>query len=98
MAYLETLVTYGSRYLDPSEYAVRLQQVYVEHCRGLGRAVLNVKGKAFWDYQRRELAKLGLRIDYGQVLRGAFASLRANAQPLLAATKVKLALRHILSR
>jgi hypothetical protein len=65
----------------------------------LGRAVLNLEGKEFWDYQRSELAKLGLTIDYRLVVRGALASMLANAaKPAAAVRKLKTALIPFLGR
>jgi glycosyltransferase involved in cell wall biosynthesis len=93
VAYVEVFMLYGPRYLDESELSARFAEVYSEYCRGLGQGVLNLKGKQFWDYQRSELEKLGLTIDYGLVLRGALASLLANAaKPAVALRKLKAAL------
>jgi glycosyltransferase involved in cell wall biosynthesis len=93
VAYVEVLVLYGPRYLDEPERSARFAEVYSEYCRGLGLGVLNLKGKEFWDYQRGELEKLGLEIDYGLVLRGALASMLANAaRPAAAVRKLKAAL------
>jgi hypothetical protein len=61
--------------------------------------VLNLKGKKFWDYQRDQLSKLGLTIDYGLVARGASASILANAaKPAVAVRKMKAALMPFLGR
>ena len=92
LAYLEMLFTYGPRYLEASEYSARFDEVYRAYCSGLGRALLNLKGKKFWDYQRRELAKLGLKLDYRLVLNGALTSIFANAtKPLAAGRKLAAA-------
>jgi glycosyltransferase involved in cell wall biosynthesis len=99
VAYLEVVVTYGPRYLDQSEFATRLAEVYAEYCRGLGRGVLNFKGKKYWEYQRTELAKLGLKIDYIRVLQGTVSSIWANAtRPAAAGRKVKALLAQMLGR
>ena len=79
--------------IDESELSARFAEIYSQYCKGLGLGLLHLKGKEFWDYQRRELAKLGLTIDYGLVLRGALASILANAaKPAVAARKLKAAL------
>lgn len=99
VAYVEVFMKYGRRYLDEPELSARFVEVYSDYCKGLGRGLLNLKGKEFWDYQRNELGKLGLRIDYGLVLRGALVSLLANAaQPAVAARKLKSALLPFLGR
>jgi len=99
VAYVEVFMQYGPRYLDESELSARFVEIYSEYCKGLGRGVLNLKGKEFWDYQRSELKKLGLEIDYGLVLRGAFASILANAaKPAAAVRKLKAALMPFLGR
>jgi glycosyltransferase involved in cell wall biosynthesis len=96
VAYLETFMTYGPRYLDQPEFLARFEQVYVEYCRGLGRGVLNLRGRKFWDYQRRELETLGLELDYRLVLRGTLSSIRANfKRPVLAGKKLKTALSRV---
>ena len=99
MAYLETVMTYGRRYLSDAEFSRRVAEVYGEYCRGLGRGLLNFKGKTFWDYQRRELAKLGLKLDYGLVLKGAIGSAIANVKrPDAAGHKVRAALSSLIGR
>jgi glycosyltransferase involved in cell wall biosynthesis len=99
VAYLEAVMTYGPRYLDESEFATRAAEVYAEYCRGLGRGVLNFKGKKFWDYQRSELAKLGLKIDYGRVVQGTLSSIWANAtRPAVAGRKLRTVLSQKMGR
>ena len=99
VAYVEVFMLYGPRYLDESELSARFADVYSEYCKGLGQGVLNFKGKEFWDYQRSELEKLGLEIDYGLVARGALASILANAaKPAAAVRKLKAALMPYLGR
>lgn len=92
LAQLETLFTYGPRYLEASEYAACFDEAYRAYCRGLGRGVLKFKGKKFWNYQRTELAKLGLELDYWLVLDGTLRSILANAaKPLTAGRKLTAA-------
>lgn len=98
-AYVEVFVKYGRKFLDEAELAARFDEIYTDYCMGLGRALLNLKGKEFWDYQRSELEKLGLTIDYRLVLRGALASIAANAaKPAVAVRKLKSALLPFLGR
>jgi len=98
-AYVEVFVKYAPRYLDESELSARFDEIYADYCMALGRALLNLRGKAFWDYQRSELEKLGLTIDYRLVLRGALASIAANAaKPAVAVRKLKAALLPFLGR
>src|SRR5262245_9923211 len=89
MAYLEAIKVYGPKYLNEAEARLRLEEAHSAHCRGLGRALLNLKGRRFWSFQRRELANLGLRLDYGQVVWGAMLSVVKNLlKPALGAKKL----------
>jgi glycosyltransferase involved in cell wall biosynthesis len=53
------LVRYGPVYLDGQEYEELLGREIDSYHAFLARCVLEQRGKAFWDYQRAELRRLG---------------------------------------
>jgi glycosyltransferase involved in cell wall biosynthesis len=53
------LVRYGPIYLDSREYEERLDHVIGGYHSFLARCVLEMREKAFWDFQKSELKKLG---------------------------------------
>jgi hypothetical protein len=52
------LLRYGSTYLSPAEYKIRLRNARRGYHRFLAESVYENKGKAFWEFHRTELAKL----------------------------------------
>jgi hypothetical protein len=59
---LAALVRYGSNYLDSQEYEQRLNHFIDVYHAFLARSLFELREKAFWDYQRTELKKLGYPI------------------------------------
>jgi glycosyltransferase involved in cell wall biosynthesis len=53
------LLRYGPTYLAPAEYRKRLKMARKAYHRFLAQSVYESKGKAFWEFHRAELDKLG---------------------------------------
>jgi len=64
------LLRYGPVYLQPAEYEARLKQVISSYHRFLAQSAFQAKGKAFWDFHRTELARLGYPIRPLKLLAG----------------------------
>ena len=62
--YLLVVHTYGPRVLTPEEFFRRSKQVRTAYFRFLGRALLRLPGRRFWDYHRGGLATLGWKLRY----------------------------------
>ena len=69
VAWLDILRQYGRTYLGPEEYARLWQQQCEKYYRFLGKSVLRLCGKEFWDHHRRELKRIGLSLSLGKLLR-----------------------------
>jgi glycosyltransferase involved in cell wall biosynthesis len=94
LAYVEGLLEYGPRYLTESELLQRRREVLRQYYRGLGRALLNLRGRAFWQFQRKRLAELGVPFQPLQVAEGALIVLGSHlTRPLAAWRKARAALR-----
>ncbi len=68
VAYLEVFLEYGPRYLSEAEFAARKSAVFKEYYRFLGGALLKLRSRKFWQFQRKRLAELGCRLAWHRVL------------------------------
>jgi glycosyltransferase involved in cell wall biosynthesis len=59
MGRLVALKKYGPMYLSKAEYKDRLEQLLDSYYVSLAESVFELREKAFWDYHRKELKKLG---------------------------------------
>jgi glycosyltransferase involved in cell wall biosynthesis len=99
LAYMEVLAEYGPRYLSEEEFRQRSAEVLDQYYRGLGGALLKLKGRDFWDYQRARLSEMGHRLDWFRVGLAAFAEAGREARdPLTAIRKVRSVLKSRLGR
>lgn len=60
---LHALLKFGSLYLTKEELNQRLRAETTKYYRFLAKSVLRMRDKEFWDYHRKELAKLGLSLN-----------------------------------
>jgi len=60
---------FGPVFLSAGEYQSRLLELSWEYHRTLGRNVLRMRARDFWDYHRKTLAVFGGAIDYSQLAR-----------------------------
>ena len=99
MAYVEALLHYGPRYLSPEEFSVRRDEVLDAYYQGLGRAVLNLRDRGFWAFQRARLAELGLALNRQRVaaasVKVAWAQIK---QPAAALRKARAVIQRRLCR
>ena len=59
LGYMKILRRYGPVFLSPDEFERRWRSVLKHYYRFLARRLLQAREKAYWDYQRAELARLG---------------------------------------
>jgi glycosyltransferase involved in cell wall biosynthesis len=71
VAWLDILRQYGRSYFAAEDYEQVWRQRYDEYYRFLGKSVLQLRGKEFWDYHRRELQRIGCPLDQGRLLSAA---------------------------
>lgn len=94
LAYVETVLNYGPRYLTPGEFDERKNEVIDEYYRWLGGALLKLRDREFWRFQRNGLAALGQKFQWRKVGRAALAeAIAESGAPTVAARKVREALR-----
>jgi glycosyltransferase involved in cell wall biosynthesis len=72
---LDEITKFGPIYLTPDEHAARLRAVRRAYYRFLGRAVLEFRGREFWDYHLRHVAAMGYRVDRWRVAVATLSSL-----------------------
>ena len=90
LAYLEVLLEYGPRYLTKEELRTRADEVFSQYYRGLGGALLKLKGPDFWEHQKSQLLAMGHRLDWRRVAFAAVAEAGREARsPLTAIQKVR---------
>lgn len=65
LARLAALENHGPVYLETSELEARRRQQRSAYYRFLARQALELREKAFWDFQRAELEKMGIPLRYG---------------------------------
>ena len=75
MADIAFLLQYGPIYLSDQEFEDRRQRVLTSYHRYLARSVLERKDKAFWQYHKSEMKKLGHPISTAQVIGSLLLSL-----------------------
>jgi len=75
LADIAFLLKYGPIYLSDQEFEARRQKVLTNYHRYLARSVLERKDKAFWQYHRNEMKKLGYPISTTQVIEAVLLSL-----------------------
>lgn len=68
---LTILKKYGPLYLEPAEYEQCLKQKIESHYRFLGRQLLELKDKEFWNYHQNELNALGYPFRWTRVIKAA---------------------------
>lgn len=60
---------YGPKYFSPEEFQAQMKVHLDQHYRCLAQAVLERRGKAFWEYQCSILNRLGSPLSYASLLR-----------------------------
>jgi glycosyltransferase involved in cell wall biosynthesis len=80
VAWLDILRQYGRSYFAADEYQQVWRQRYDEYYRFLGKSVLQLRGKEFWDYHRRELKRIGCPLNRARLLS---ATVREAMDPFL---------------
>jgi len=70
---LYDLVTYGPKYLGDAELKERIRFRLQAYYQYLGSQVYERRGKEFWSFHRRSLAKLGYRMSRRRVTAGAIS-------------------------
>ena len=68
---LAALIKYGPDFLRVGEYQMRVEHALDSYHGFLARKVFEFREKAFWDYHRSELERLGCRLDPLKVARAA---------------------------
>jgi glycosyltransferase involved in cell wall biosynthesis len=93
-AYVEVFLTYGQRFLAPTEFAARRLEVFDDYYRNLGRALLHMSGREFWQFHQARLQDLGLALDKPRIARAAIGVALSKARsPRYAARKARDVLR-----
>lgn len=93
-AYVEVFLTYGQRFLEPSEFAARRVEVFDDYYRNLGRALLHMSGREFWRFHQARLRDLGLALDKPRIARAALGVALSKARsPRYAARRARDVLR-----
>jgi len=90
LADLITIRKYGATFLEEKEYKKRRRQIEQEYRRILGRSVLRMRSKAFWEFQKRALEPLGDKLYWHKVGGYAFFALVNMALNLLGNPKATL--------
>jgi glycosyltransferase involved in cell wall biosynthesis len=75
LADISFLLKYGPIYLSDQEFEARRHRVLTSYHRYLARCVLERKDKAFWQYHRTEMKKLGHPISTARVAKAVLVSL-----------------------
>ncbi len=96
VAYLETLLDYGPRYLTAPEFAWRKQEAMVEYYRFLGGCLLKMRPREFWRFHASRLRELGYPIQWRKVWQGAAAeSIEEIRHPKTALRKLAQTVRQV---
>jgi glycosyltransferase involved in cell wall biosynthesis len=69
------LIKYGPVFLDEEEYDRRLNQAMKSYYQFLARSVLRLREKAFWDYHKNGLRKLGHPLNWVKLVQNLFLEL-----------------------
>lgn len=59
---LTTLLRFGGRALSPEDYSTALALAESRHGKSLGRGLLSMRGKEFWQFHREGLASVGRKL------------------------------------
>jgi glycosyltransferase involved in cell wall biosynthesis len=92
---------YGRRALSPEQFERRRAEFEAEYYSFLGRALLRLKGRRFWEYHRAGLATIGRKLRWRDVLPrtvAEFARLALNPQSTLQQAFAELRRRRALPR
>jgi glycosyltransferase involved in cell wall biosynthesis len=82
---LEFLRRYGPIYLERAEYEERFSHKVKDYYRFMGKSLLLLRDRGFWDYHRRELARIGCPFSITSLLKGFSLEItRALTYPLRA--------------
>lgn len=72
---LEHLKKYGRTYLGDEEYEQCFQRNWKQYCRFLGAKAIHDKDKGFWEFHRKELVRLGYRLNYAEMAKPVIAEM-----------------------
>jgi glycosyltransferase involved in cell wall biosynthesis len=72
---LEHLAKYGRIYLTDNEFKRCLRQCWKQYYAFLGAQVFQNRDKGFWDFQRKELERLGYSLRWGKVTKRVLVEL-----------------------
>jgi glycosyltransferase involved in cell wall biosynthesis len=75
LGWFVALTKYGPVFLDEQEYRERLHQVIEGYHAFLAKSAFELREKAFWDYHRAELKKLGHPIQPAKLAKAVFMQL-----------------------
>jgi len=64
---VDELTKFGPVYLTEEECAARLKEVTRKHYRFLGRSVLELRGREFWDYHLKHFRRMGYPLSYARI-------------------------------
>ena len=93
LAHLEILATYGPLYLSEAELGTRKQELLARYYRIMGGCVLKMKPRAFWEFHKKGLSRMGLSLNPRRVLVEAIGEVvRELRMPLTAMRKFRSAL------
>ena len=93
LAHLEILATYGPLYLSEAELAVRNRELLANYYRMMGGCLLKMKPRAFWEFHKKGLSRIGISLDQERVLLEATREfVRELRMPLTAFRKFRSAL------
>ena len=71
LAYLEVLLEYGPIYLNEEEFTSRKKEVFDGYYRYLGRNLLKLKSREFWELHSSRLREIGSEIDWPIIVTAA---------------------------
>jgi glycosyltransferase involved in cell wall biosynthesis len=69
VAHLQLLLRYGRVFLTEAEYQQRLQRLLDNYYHFLAGSVLELRGRTFWDFHRRELEAMGYPLQRSRLAR-----------------------------
>lgn len=72
-AWLDMMTRYGPVYFTDGEFRDLLARRVREYYRFLGKSVLRLEGKRFWDYHRTALQNLGYSLSFVQLTKGSLS-------------------------
>lgn len=69
------LKEYGPTFLSDEEYEKRFKKAMKDYYRFLGRSVFELREKAFWDYHKNRLKRLGNPLSWARLAKASFLEL-----------------------